>query len=388
MKTNAFQFVEDHRQEMLDFWKEIVHMESESADKAGVDAVALRLQQFADQAGGLTRIIEMENAGNMLVGEFGPGRSNPGVLFMGHMDTVFPRGTVAKRPFTIKEGIAYGPGALDMKGGITALFFAILALNDAGYSKRPIKFLLAGDEETGHTYSDTAEHFIRESNGHVAAFNCDTGFANNGIVVGRKGTAEFVMEVKGVAVHPAYEPQKGRSSILEIAHKIIDIEKLSNLETGITFNVGVIQGGTVKNSVPDYAKILVDIRYIDPSQKVEIKKMIEKVALKTYIEGTTTTISFTEGIPPMQTTPGVKRLFDIVRKSYQENGWGTPYELFVGGGSDSAYSVISGVPTVCSMGVKGGLNHSVQEFAIVESLFERTKLLIACVLNLDVNEGN
>jgi glutamate carboxypeptidase len=383
LKDKAFQFIDTHQQDMLALWKEIVNMESGSTDKAGIDAVASRLKQFIDQAGGTTKIIEMENAGNMLVGEIGAGRAKPGVLFMGHMDTVFPAGTVAKRPFTIRDGKAYGPGALDMKGGIVIFLYAILALNAAGYDTRALKVILAGDEEIAHANSNAAEHFMQEARGHAAAFNCETGFEDDGIVVGRKGTAEFILEVKGVAVHAGNEPQNGRSAILEIAHKVIDIQKLTDYDKGITFNVGVIAGGTVKNAVPDYAKILVDIRYLDPAQLPEIKAMVEKVAAKTYIDGTSTTFLLSPGIAAMQTTPGGKNLFSIVKKSYEENGFGTPYEHFVGGGSDSAYSVIAGVPTVCAMGVKGGRNHSPQEFAVVETLFERAKLLIACTLNLD-----
>lgn len=388
MKTNAFQFIEEHRQDMLDFWQSIVNMESGSTDKAGIDAVALKLKQVIDEAGGSAKIIEMEKAGNMLVGIFGAQRTNPGVLFMGHMDTVFSKGTVANRPFAIKGENAYGPGVLDMKGGIVAFLYAIQALHAAGYDARPLKVILAGDEEIAHANSDAAEQFMHEAQGYAAAFNCETGFVDNGIVVGRKGTAEFILEVKGVAVHAGNEPQKGRSAILEIAHKVIDIQNMTDWDKGITFNVGVIQGGMVKNAVPDYAKILVDIRYLDPAQLPEIQAMIESVAAKTYIEGTSTTFSLSIGIAPMQTTPGGKQLFSIVKKSYEENGWGTPYEHFVGGGSDSAYSVIAGVPTVCAMGVKGGKNHSAQEFAVVESLFERAKLLVACVLNLDADRKN
>jgi glutamate carboxypeptidase len=319
----------------------------------------------------------------MLVGEIGAGRPKPGILFMGHMDTVFPPGTVAKRPFTIKDGTAYGPGALDMKGGIVAFMFAIRALNAAGYDARSLKVILAGDEEVAHYHSNGADHFMREAKGYAAAFNCETGFVDDGIVVGRKGTAEFTLEVKGVAVHAGNEPQNGRSAILEIAHKVIDIQKLTDYDKGITFNVGVIQGGTVMNAVPAYAKILVDVRYLAPAQLPEINSMLEKVATRTYIDGTTTTFSLKPGIAPMQITPGNKELFAVVKKSYEENGWGTPYEHFVGGGSDSAYSVMAGVPTVCAMGVKGGRNHSEQEFAIVDTLFERAKLLAACAINLD-----
>lgn len=383
MRSKAFHFIDENRKAMLDFWQEIVSMESGSTDKAGVDAVALRLKQFLENAGGVTEIIEMERSGNMLVGEIGSMRTNAGVLFLGHMDTVFPKGTIAKRPFTIKDGIAYGPGVLDMKGGIVAFLFAIMALNAAGYNKRPLKVVLAGDEEIGHVNSDAAQHIVRLARGCVAAFNCETGFIDNGIVLGRKGTAEFVLEVKGIAVHAGNEPQNGRSAILEIAHKVIEIQSMTDYDRGISFNVGVIQGGTVKNAVPDYAKILVDIRYQDPAQLEEIKTMVERITAKTHIDGTSTTYSFTTGIAPMQITPASQLLFEIVKKSYEENGLGIPYEHFVGGGSDSAFTVLAGVPTVCAMGVKGGRNHSDQEFAVVETLFERAKLLIDCVLKLD-----
>ena len=383
MKQKIFDFIDAHRDEMVDFWREMVNMESGSLDKAGIDAVAARFQQVLSGAGASVRIVEMEKAGNMLVGELGAKRANPPVLFMGHMDTVFSKGTVEKRPFTIKDGKAYGPGVLDMKGGIVAAIYAIKALNAAGYERRPLKMILAGDEEVAHVNSNAADIFMAEAKGAVAAFNCETGFVDDAIVIGRKGTAVFELEVKGVAVHAGNEPENGRSAILEIAHKVIDIQNLTNWDTGTTFNVGVIQGGTVPNAVPGHAKIVVDIRYLDPESLPDIRRQIEEVATKTYVQGTSTTVVQVPGIAPMKTTDGVNELFAIVKKTYEENGWGEPYGKLVGGGSDSAYSVIAGVPTVCAMGVKGGRNHSPEEFAIVDTLFERAKLLAACTLNLD-----
>ena len=244
----------------------------------------------------------------MLVGEVGSGRAKQPVLFMGHMDTVFSKGTVAKRPFTIKEDKAYGPGVLDMKGGIVAALFAIKALNSAGYDKRPLKMILAGDEEVAHVNSNAADVFMTEAKGAAAAFNCETGFVDDAIVVGRKGTAVFELEVKGVAVHAGNEPENGRSAILEIAHKVIDIQNLTNWETGTTFNVGVIQGGTVPNAVPGYAKIIVDIRYLDPASLPGIRAQIEAVAAKTYVQGTSTTVTQVPGIAPMKTTEGVEQI--------------------------------------------------------------------------------
>ena len=383
LKNNAFQFIDDHRQDMLALWQELVNTESGSADKAGIDAVAARIRQVLDQAGGVTKTVEMAKAGNVLVGEIGAGRGTAPVLFMGHMDTVFSTGTVAKRPFTITDGTAYGPGVLDMKGGIVAALFAMQALQAAGYDTRPLKMILAGDEEVAHVNSNAAEVFMTEAKGAVAAFNCETGFMDDAIVVGRKGTAVFELEVAGVAVHAGNEPENGRSAILEIAHKVIDIQNLTNWETGTTFNVGVIQGGTVPNAVPGQAKIVIDIRYLEPDLLPEIRRQLQEVAAKNYVKDTTTTLTEVPGIAPMKTTPAVEDLFAVVKKTYAEMGLGTPYPKLVGGGSDSAYSVMAGVPTVCAMGVKGGWNHSPQEFAIVETLFERAKLLAACTINLD-----
>ena len=383
LKNNAFQFIDDHRQDMLALWQELVNTESGSADKAGIDAVAARIRQVLDQAGGETKTVEMAKAGNVLVGEIGAGRGTAPVLFMGHMDTVFSTGTVAKRPFTITDGTAYGPGVLDMKGGIVAALFAMQALQAAGYDTRPLKMILAGDEEVAHVNSNAAEVFMTEAKGAVAAFNCETGFMDDAIVVGRKGTAVFELEVAGVAVHAGNEPENGRSAILEIAHKVIDIQNLTNWETGTTFNVGVIQGGTVPNAVPGQAKIVIDIRYLEPDLLPEIRRQLQEVAAKNYVKDTTTTLTEVPGIAPMKTTPAVEDLFAVVKKTYAEMGLGTPYPKLVGGGSDSAYSVMAGVPTVCAMGVKGGRNHSPQELAIVETLFERAKLLATCTINLD-----
>lgn len=382
MKKTVFDFIETHREEMLSLWKELVEIESGSADKEGVDAVAARLEKELQGMGAKTKVVVMPEAGNMLIGEFGTTGKQPGVLFVGHMDTVFKTGTLGKRPFTIRDGKAYGPGVLDMKGGIVTFLYSIKALLAAGYQVRPIKVILAGDEEVGHENSTAAEVFVEEAKGHIAAFNGETGFVDDGIVVGRKGSVRFTLEVQGVAAHVGNDPENGRNAILEMSHKVIAIQQLTDWEEGTTYNVGVIQGGTVANAVPDYATIVVDVRYTDPALLPSIQQKMEAVAEKTYIDGTHTKISMKNSIIPMKTTEAVHQLFDVVKSVYEENGFGTPYEKIVGGGSDSAYTVFAGVPTVCAMGVKGGRNHSPEEYAVVDTMFERAKLLAACVVKL------
>ena len=381
-KKEIFQYIDDHRDEMMALWQNLVNQESGSAYKEGIDKVQDRIKGILEAEGAKVRMVEYEQVGNMLIAEIGGNRTTAPVLFSGHVDTVFKTGTIEKRPFTVRDGKAYGPGVLDMKGGVVAFLYAIKALNAAGFSERPIKVLLAGDEETGHPNSNATEVFVKEATGCVAAFNCETGFVDDAIVVGRKGVARFDMEVRGVAAHVGNDPENGRSAIVEVAHKLLEIEKLTDWQDGTSFNVGVIEGGTVPNATPDYAKIKIDVRFVDENAIPKFTKQIETIAAKTYVPGTTTTLTGGASFKPMKTTEGVRRLFSLVKDTYGENGFGAPYEKTVGGGADSAYTVIAGVPTVCAMGVKGGRNHSPEEYAVVETLFERAKLLAACVLNL------
>lgn len=382
-KQAAFQFVDNHRAEMLALWQEVVMMESGPHEKPGIDAVGGRFRQVLEETGATCRTVEFEKAGDMLIGEFAAKSSRPGVIFLGHMDTAIAAGATAERPFTIKDGKAYGPGVLDMKGGIVAFLYAIKALKAAGYDTRPIKVLLAGDEEVLHANSTAPDALVSEAAGHAAAFNCETGFVDNGIVVGRKGIARILMEVKGVAAHAGNDPENGRNAIIELAHKAIAVQGLTDWDKGISYNVGVIQGGKTSTAVPDYAKIFIDVRYKDPNDLPGIMAQVEEIGAKTYIEGTSTKVALLDGLKPMKTTDGVKKLYEMVEKVSEENGFGKPYAKYVGGGSDSAYTVLAGVPTVCAMGVKGGRNHSPEEFAVVDTLFERAKLLAACVLELD-----
>lgn len=381
-KKKAFQFIDSHRDEMLALWETLVNMDSGSASKDGVDIVARELQKLLDAEGMITRLVEFEKAGNTLIAELGMDRTHKGVAFLGHMDTVFVEGTAKARPFTIKDGVAYGPGAYDMKGGIVAIIYAIKALNTIEYEARPLKVILTGDEEIGHAYSSATQVLQEEVTGLAAAFNCEAGFADNGIIIGRKGVARFYLEVKGVAAHAGNAPENGRNAILELSHKVIEIEKLTNLEEGITLNVGTIEGGTVINAVPDFARAGIDLRFMDEMGAAKALKQLEKIAMKTHVQGTSSKLTGGITYVPMKTTSGVKELFELVKRTAREMGLDAPHPVFSNGGSDSAYTVMAGVPTVCGIGVKGGLHHGPQEYAIVDSLFERTKLLVASVLNL------
>lgn len=383
MREKVFQFIDSKRGEMTALWETLVNMESGTLYKEDVDRVADFLKERIDFFGGRARIVEFSQAGNGLVAEFGKPTNRPHVCFMGHFDTVFPRGTVAERPFKIEDGKAYGPGVLDMKAGVVIQIYVARALMEAGFSDRLIRIVLAGDEETGHPRSDMGRVFEEECAGAVAAFNFETGDISDALVVARKGTAAYDIQVKGVSVHAGREPEKGRSAILEMAHKVIAIQALTDYDKGITFNVGTIKGGVARNAVPDRAEIGVDVRVMEIDQLDWVDRKISEIVARTYVEGTTTTCVREVGIAPMPRTTGNEKLFDLVCRVSEDLSFRKPTAVISGGGSDSAYSVKAGVPTVDQMGVKGQWNHSDREYAVVETLFERTKLAAACVLELE-----
>lgn len=368
-------YIDGHRDAMIDFWRQLVQIESGSANKAGVDAVAHRVQEELDTIGAHTEIHEMKRAGNMLVSVLNEDLPEAPVLLLGHMDTVFPDGTVAARPFTLRDGKAYGPGVLDMKGGVTIAVFAMKALKEAGWAKRPVRLVLAGDEEVGHCDSDCDQQIMEQARGAVAAFNCESGRLGNEVVVQRNGALTYRMDVTGIAAHAGNEPEKGRSAILEVAHKVIAIQNLTDWQQGTTYNVGVISGGTVANAVPDTASILIDVRYLKKEYVLNIEAKLQDVAHTTYVNGTKTSLTRLSCCIPMERMTETDGLLAKVQDAYASFGMPRPSGITVGGGSDSAYTVAAGVPTICAMGVEGSRHHSPEEYASVESLYARAKAL-------------
>ena len=381
MREKAWAAIDADHENMLELWKELVNVDCGTANKAGVDSVANKLEAILQGLGFKTRQVQFAKAGNMLIGELGD-MTKPFVILTGHMDTVFKNGTAAERPFTIKDGKAYGPGCLDMKGGIVIFLSALKALLAQGYKEHPIKVILAGDEENGHANSNADEVFMSESKGAFAAFNFETGFEDGGLVVERKGVWQFTLETYGRSAHVGNDPENGRSAIMEICHKAIDVNALTDWETGCTFNVGIIEGGTVSNAVPAYAKIKCDMRYNDYKYVAEMKKKVQAIADKQYVPDTKTVFTSLTEFRNMQQVAGTETLFELVRAAAVEMGLPAPTPKAVGGGSNSAYTTAVDVPTVCAMGVQGARNHTAEEYAVVSTLFDRAKLLVAVLTKI------
>lgn len=376
-----FQQVEDMKPAMMETWRSLVDRDCGSGNKAGVDAVGQDIRKFLEEVGFAVRFHEYEKAGNMLVAEYGD-MSKPFVILTGHMDTVFSDGTAAERPFTVEDGKVTGPGVLDMKGGVTILLYAVKLLVEAGYDRYPLKIILAGDEEVGHGKSNAGEDYLKESKGAVMGFNMETGFIDDGIVIERKGTCRYRWDIDGVGAHAGNNPEDGRSAVLEMSHKIIDMEALTDFEEGTTVNVGVIGGGTVANAVPEHAWCIVDVRFRNMAGLKRVEKGFEEIAKKTYVESTVTKYERTVQVNAMERIEGSEKLFERANTEAQKAGLPAMKAIAVGGGSDSAFLTMCGIPTLCAMGVKGQFNHTVREWAQESSLTERAKLLLTCLMKL------
>ena len=379
--TQIRRYIDENRQPMLNLWRDLVNTESGTTQIDGVNAVCSILRREMENAGIHTRVRAIQNSGDMLIGEWNPGSSKAPLLLIGHMDTVFAKGTLAKNPFRIDEnGQAHGPGILDMKAGLVIAVYVLKALHEYGYDKRPIRVVFAGDEENGHRQTNAEDEIRRLCAGCAAAFNFETGFLDDGLVVGRKGSCRVTLTVHGVAAHAGNDPQRGRNAILEMAYKVIEIQKLHDFEHGLFVNVGVIQGGTVANAVPASCEVNIDIRYDSFERLEETLQAIRKIAETNTVPDTTAEMTWTKPSTVMPVSEENLKLFRHVQEAADLIGYGPLTTKKVGGWSDSCLAAAEGVPVVCAMGVKGANNHSMEEYAVAETLFSRAKLALASII--------
>lgn len=376
-----FQSIDQAKPAMMETWKSLVDRDCGSGNKAGVDSVGQDIRRFLEPLGFKVRFHEYEKAGNMLVAEYG-NMTKPFVILTGHMDTVFADGTAAERPFTVQDGRVTGPGVLDMKGGITVMLYAVKTLLESGWNRYPLKIILAGDEEVGHGWSDAAQDYRKEARGALMAFNYETGFIDNGIVLERKGCAQYRFDFHGVGAHAGNNPEDGRSAVKELCHKALDMEALTDMAEGTTVNVGVIAGGTVPNAIPENAWCRVDVRFRTMAGIERVEKALQEITDKVYIDQVQTTCRCEVKMGAMERLASSKALFDKANQIAREAGLPEMKAIAVGGGSDSAYITAEGVPALCAMGVKGQFNHTVREWAEESSLTERAKLSAALLMKL------
>ncbi len=380
-KATIIKFIEQNQAEMVALWQDFVDTPSPTLNPQAARKMALKLYQVLAELGFSCEMVDV-GGGNApaVVGIWGQERAGQPLIFSGHYDTVALPG---EHPFRLDErGHVHGLGCLDMKGGLVVGIFAIKALQAMNWQERPIKVIFLGDEEVGHHGAKTAEIIQTEARGALCAINLETGLIANQICVGRKGSGSAYFEVAGVGAHSGNDFLAGRNAIAEMAHKILAIQQLTDISAGTTVSVTMIKGGTVHNGIPPKCSATVDIRYESFAERERILQSLQTISQAITIDGCQTTFTYHDNIKPFETTPAGVAFANFIARISQENELGEMTQVKLGGGSDAAYLTLAGVPTVCSLGVRGEFNHTDAEYALVDSLYERVQLVTNVVLCL------
>jgi len=377
---------------MTNLLRDMVDIDSGSYNKPGIDAVGAVVRRFLEANGIPVETVSRTRHGDCLRATVpgsdsepaaaGGSLSNAGrnIVLMGHRDTVFPDGETSRRPFTIADGIAYGPGVADMKAGLVMNCFVLAAFAKFGGLNTPLVGLFTGDEEIGSP--EGREVIEAEARQARAVFNSEPGRANGNIVTARKGGVFMVMHITGKAAHSGGAFTDGISAIEELARKIQAIHALTDLDRGITLNVGLVSGGQSVNTVAPWAEGQIDLRYIEPADRDDIMAKIATIIARSDVPGTKTELTIKGEFLPLTQTDAAKRLYDLYVDAAAETGFTTKGE-FSGGCADSGFTAAVGAPTICSVGPVGGKAHSPDEFLRLDTMVPRAQACARAVLALE-----
>jgi glutamate carboxypeptidase len=359
----------------------LVRAESPSDDKAAVDACVAMAAERAKALGGRVKLHRQKGFGNALEAHFGKNPAKAGgksaerrTLLLGHLDTVWPLGTLKQMPCRIGPDGAgqtrlWGPGTLDMKAGVAMAFTALEMLVEAGLLEDEIVLLLTGDEEVGSPASRPVIERVAAECGRVFVLEPAQGLA---VKTARKGTGHWRIGVSGVEAHAGVDFEKGASAVLELARAIETVSNWTDLQRGITVNVGVVGGGTKSNVIAGEAWAEVDVRIMRKADGPRLERKF--AALKPADKRCKLTVEGGINRPPMERTRGTVRLFGAAKKLAAELDWALE-EASTGGASDGNLTSALGIPTLDGLGAVGEGAHARHESIVLEHLAPRIALL-------------
>ncbi|MBL8354339.1 MAG: M20 family metallopeptidase [Delftia acidovorans] len=364
------------QQAMQDLLHRIVDIDSGSRDEAGILAVAQALRERLEAAGVAVRFEDVPGYGVLLHADVsGPGEGAP-IYLMGHMDTVFPAGTVARRPFRVEDGRAYGPGVADMKSGLVLNVFVAEAFARCGGLGAPLKLFFSCDEEIGSPA--TRQTIMDTVRGARAVFNAEPGRVSGNLVTSRKGSMAVEFEVQGVAAHAGINHAAGASALEAMARKLLALHALTDPATGTTTNVGVLQGGIVPNMVAPHAKAELDVRYTAQTDPDALMERIRAIVEEESVPRTQGRVTAVRRTLPMAPTPDA--LLQLYRRGAQSLGFDVQGE-FTGGAADSGLTASVGVPTLCATGPVGGHPHTEREYCELATFVPRAQAVALAIFD-------
>ncbi|HXO00082.1 MAG TPA: M20 family metallopeptidase [Candidatus Acidoferrales bacterium] len=374
--------LKSRRNEMVRLLGDFVRCESPSHSKIAVDRLGVLVAKEWRRRGANVRVLRNRLSGNLVRVELwlGEGRSpRKQIMVLGHMDTVYPLGSLAKMPFRVSGGRARGPGTFDMKGGLVLALFAVDALKAAGIKpNKRLVFLWTSDEEVGSESSRRA--IEREARRSDAVLVLEPSFGPEGrLKTARNGVGGAEIVVTGRSAHAGVDPEKGVNAVHELALQIQRIMKLNDPQRGITVQATVVGGGTVSNVIPASAHAELDIRYSRIADGAGLQRKLRH--LRPILKGAHVEVRGEKNRPPLERTAATRALFRHAQSLMR--AMGLPLgEAATGGGSDGNFTAALGVPTLDGLGAVGDSPHSPREYVVIRALPERAALIAGLLASL------
>lgn len=367
------------REAILNSIRELVEHESKSREESRLNEIADFVAGQLREIGGRVELIPQTGYGTHLRAgfDFGHDKAERSVLVVGHLDTVWPVGTLERLPFRVtpaggsSRGSAHGPGIFDMKSGVAIAVESLRTIASWRLAtKRPVVLLLTCDEEIG---SKTSRPLIEEeAKNAAAALILEPPLAGGVVKTGRKGIGTFTVRALGRAAHAGLDPEKGVNAIVELAHQTLRLAGLNDYERGVTVSVGLIEGGSALNVVPASASAKVDVRFWTPEDGARLVAAIRGLTPAT--PGAQIEVSGGINRPPMQRSERNIALYEHARDLAAELGFDLQ-DGVVGGGSDGNFIAAMGTPVLDGLGVDGAGAHAEHEHIVIDDIPRRAALL-------------
>jgi glutamate carboxypeptidase len=373
---DALRWLATQQDEMVRALRALVEASSFTGDKADVDVASATLRERLAVD---CEVRPSARFGDHLFFHNERAAGERGVVLVGHVDTVFPRGSFAG--FRVEGNVAKGPGVLDMKGGLVVVAFALEALRRSGLlAGIPLTFAVVSDEEVGSPESASA---LREvARGADCALVFEAGRVGDAIITRRKGTGSVSIEAAGRAAHAGLAHHDGANAIWSLARWIDRAQTLTDYARGVTVNVGRVEGGMGKNTVPDRARAEVDFRYVNRADGVSIEAAMKALALDAAVAGTSLAVSGGIARAPLERTAESASLYARYAACQREEGLGEAEAALQGGGSDASTTAEAGVPSIDGLGPRGEGFHTTREYVELDSFAPKAGALVRFLCGL------
>lgn len=366
----------DRLDEMVDLVRDLITLESPTSDKAAVDRMGWRVKEELQALGAEVVVHPRQAVGDILEARWHTGQPGKPMIFICHMDTVHPIGSIEENPVRLEEDFLYGPGAYDMKGSIVAVLAAIKGLQDLGhFPERPVIALMTTDEETGSEHS--RELIMELAEGAALAMIMEPALPDGSLKTWRKSTGSFTVRTYGYAAHAGGAHELGLNAIEEMAHQVLALQQMTDYKSGTTISVGVVSGGTARNVIPDFCEASVDARALTGEDVDAITGRI--MNLEPVLPGARVEVEGGFDRPPMERSDKMLQTFEQAKAIGAAYGL-TLRESGTGGGSDGNYTASIGTPTLDGLGPLGNGAHSNRENLVFQTLPRSVTLLAALLL--------